>query len=210
MISWARKDRNSTWTTCFLFTGNDQDLASENRLHQAGLQNVHAWQVMKQIVLQLVYIYCPAHAHVRCQYIFLEAVPSQLFLHIRFQARNRVGLSASSTCEFWYICTGSTHCAWQPWHGDRPTDKRLQYIDWISAFDLGFGIHNRTCFFSTVLLIELPQIYTQIIINLFVYLRLQVLLVALFFPFNILYRSSRFFFLVCLFHCIAAPLYKVK
>ncbi|XP_044488469.1 phosphate transporter PHO1 homolog 3-like [Mangifera indica] len=36
-----------------------------------------------------------------------------------------------------------------------------------------------------------------------------VLLVALFFPFNILYRSSRFFFLVCLFHCIAAPLYKV-
>ncbi|KAJ0095393.1 hypothetical protein Patl1_16794 [Pistacia atlantica] len=36
-----------------------------------------------------------------------------------------------------------------------------------------------------------------------------VLLVALLFPFNILYRSSRFFFLVCLFHCIAAPLYKV-
>ncbi|XP_031262411.1 phosphate transporter PHO1 homolog 3-like isoform X1 [Pistacia vera] len=36
-----------------------------------------------------------------------------------------------------------------------------------------------------------------------------VLLVALLFPFNIFYRSSRFFFLVCLFHCIAAPLYKV-
>ncbi|XP_031262403.1 phosphate transporter PHO1 homolog 3-like [Pistacia vera] len=36
-----------------------------------------------------------------------------------------------------------------------------------------------------------------------------VLLVALLFPFNLLYRSSRFFFLVCLFHCIAAPLYKV-
>ncbi|KAG2261580.1 hypothetical protein Bca52824_068659 [Brassica carinata] len=28
-------------------------------------------------------------------------------------------------------------------------------------------------------------------------------------PFNILYRSSRFFFLTCLFHCLAAPLYKV-
>lgn len=28
-------------------------------------------------------------------------------------------------------------------------------------------------------------------------------------PFNIIYRSSRFFFLTCLFHCICAPLYKV-
>ncbi|KAH9675247.1 phosphate transporter PHO1 [Citrus sinensis] len=28
-------------------------------------------------------------------------------------------------------------------------------------------------------------------------------------PFNIIYRSSRFFFLVCLFRCIAAPFYKV-
>lgn len=35
------------------------------------------------------------------------------------------------------------------------------------------------------------------------------LFVILFLPFNILYRSSRFFFLTCLFHCIAAPLYKV-
>ncbi|OMO71877.1 hypothetical protein COLO4_27984 [Corchorus olitorius] len=33
--------------------------------------------------------------------------------------------------------------------------------------------------------------------------------VILFLPFNILYRSSRFFLLVCLFHCICAPLYKV-
>ncbi|KAG6703226.1 hypothetical protein I3842_07G073800 [Carya illinoinensis] len=33
--------------------------------------------------------------------------------------------------------------------------------------------------------------------------------IILFFPFNILYRSSRFFFLTCLFHCICAPLYKV-
>ncbi|XVF85892.1 hypothetical protein PTKIN_Ptkin17bG0154300 [Pterospermum kingtungense] len=33
--------------------------------------------------------------------------------------------------------------------------------------------------------------------------------VILFLPFNILYRSSRFFFLTCLFHCICAPLYKV-
>ncbi|XP_021910337.1 phosphate transporter PHO1 homolog 3-like [Carica papaya] len=33
--------------------------------------------------------------------------------------------------------------------------------------------------------------------------------VTLFCPFNILYRSSRFFLLTCLFHCIAAPLYKV-
>ncbi|KDP41236.1 hypothetical protein JCGZ_15643 [Jatropha curcas] len=35
------------------------------------------------------------------------------------------------------------------------------------------------------------------------------LLVLLFLPFNVLYRSNRFFFLTCLFHCIAAPLYKV-
>ncbi|KAI9169733.1 hypothetical protein LWI28_016846 [Acer negundo] len=35
------------------------------------------------------------------------------------------------------------------------------------------------------------------------------LVVLLFMPFNFLYRSSRFFFLTCLFHCIAAPLYKV-
>ncbi|XVE85827.1 hypothetical protein DITRI_Ditri17bG0122400 [Diplodiscus trichospermus] len=33
--------------------------------------------------------------------------------------------------------------------------------------------------------------------------------ILLFLPFNILYRSSRFFFLTCLFHCICAPLYKV-
>ncbi|XWS23158.1 hypothetical protein CRYUN_Cryun29cG0097000 [Craigia yunnanensis] len=33
--------------------------------------------------------------------------------------------------------------------------------------------------------------------------------IILFLPFNILYRSSRFFFLTCLFHCICAPLYKV-
>ncbi|XP_022776823.1 phosphate transporter PHO1 homolog 3 isoform X2 [Durio zibethinus] len=33
--------------------------------------------------------------------------------------------------------------------------------------------------------------------------------IILFLPFNILYRSSRFFLLTCLFHCICAPLYKV-
>ncbi|KAK0574007.1 hypothetical protein LWI29_016834 [Acer saccharum] len=38
---------------------------------------------------------------------------------------------------------------------------------------------------------------------------LIVLAVLLFMPFNFFYRSSRFFFLTCLFHCIAAPLYKV-
>ncbi|XP_039042271.1 phosphate transporter PHO1 homolog 3-like isoform X2 [Hibiscus syriacus] len=37
-----------------------------------------------------------------------------------------------------------------------------------------------------------------------------VVLVILFLPFNILYRSSRFFFLTCLFHIILAPLYKVS
>ncbi|KAM4089564.1 hypothetical protein ACB094_07G162700 [Castanea mollissima] len=34
-------------------------------------------------------------------------------------------------------------------------------------------------------------------------------LIILFCPFNIMYRSSRFFFLTCLFHSILAPLYKV-
>ncbi|OMO93277.1 hypothetical protein CCACVL1_06551 [Corchorus capsularis] len=36
-----------------------------------------------------------------------------------------------------------------------------------------------------------------------------VLFIMLFLPFNILYRSSRYFFLTCLFHGICAPLYKV-
>ncbi|KAE8023212.1 hypothetical protein FH972_008938 [Carpinus fangiana] len=36
-----------------------------------------------------------------------------------------------------------------------------------------------------------------------------VLLIILFCPFNIMYRTGRFFFLTCLFHCIFAPLYKV-
>ncbi|KAJ0043379.1 hypothetical protein Pint_18488 [Pistacia integerrima] len=34
-------------------------------------------------------------------------------------------------------------------------------------------------------------------------------IVILIFPCNVIYRSSRFFFLRCLFHCICAPLYKV-
>ncbi|CAA7031203.1 unnamed protein product [Microthlaspi erraticum] len=38
---------------------------------------------------------------------------------------------------------------------------------------------------------------------------LSVLFVVLVLPFNFFYRSSRFFFLTCLFHCLAAPLYKV-
>ncbi|XP_056165974.1 phosphate transporter PHO1 homolog 10-like [Syzygium oleosum] len=36
-----------------------------------------------------------------------------------------------------------------------------------------------------------------------------VVLIILFCPFNIIYGSSRFFFIRCLFHCICAPLYKV-
>ena len=39
---------------------------------------------------------------------------------------------------------------------------------------------------------------------------LQVLLLVLFCPFNIIYRSSRFFLIVSAFHCLFAPLYKVK
>ncbi|GMJ10489.1 hypothetical protein like AT1G26730 [Hibiscus trionum] len=35
-------------------------------------------------------------------------------------------------------------------------------------------------------------------------------IIVLIFPFNILCRSSRFFFLTTVFHCICAPLYKVK
>ncbi|KAK8604348.1 hypothetical protein V6N13_099293 [Hibiscus sabdariffa] len=37
-----------------------------------------------------------------------------------------------------------------------------------------------------------------------------VVFVILFLPFNIIFRSSRFFFLTCLFHSILAPLYKVR
>ncbi|PSS28758.1 Phosphate transporter like [Actinidia chinensis var. chinensis] len=38
---------------------------------------------------------------------------------------------------------------------------------------------------------------------------LGLLVVILFCPFNVIYRSSRFFLLTCLFHCVCAPLYKV-
>ncbi|CDY36429.1 BnaC05g10300D [Brassica napus] len=38
---------------------------------------------------------------------------------------------------------------------------------------------------------------------------LLAMFVVLILPFNFFYRSSRFFFLTCLFHCLAAPLYKV-
>ncbi|OMO63715.1 hypothetical protein COLO4_32226 [Corchorus olitorius] len=38
----------------------------------------------------------------------------------------------------------------------------------------------------------------------------MLVMIVLLCPFNILYRSSRFFFLTTLFHCICAPLYKVK
>uniref|UniRef100_M4E7M8 EXS domain-containing protein n=1 Tax=Brassica campestris TaxID=3711 RepID=M4E7M8_BRACM len=38
---------------------------------------------------------------------------------------------------------------------------------------------------------------------------LIVLFIVLVLPLNIFYRSSRLFFLTCLFHCVAAPLYKV-
>ena len=38
---------------------------------------------------------------------------------------------------------------------------------------------------------------------------LQLVIVILICPLNIIYRSCRFFFLKCLFHCFCAPLYKV-
>ncbi|XVF03291.1 hypothetical protein REPUB_Repub04eG0248700 [Reevesia pubescens] len=50
------------------------------------------------------------------------------------------------------------------------------------------------------------QAFTEIIPLILVVL----VFLILFLPFNILYRSSRFFFLTCLFHCICAPLYKVR
>ncbi|WCJ22199.1 EXS (ERD1/XPR1/SYG1) family protein [Euphorbia peplus] len=50
------------------------------------------------------------------------------------------------------------------------------------------------------------QTYTELLpLNLVLFL-----LVLLFMPFNVLYRSNRFFFLVCAFRCLAAPLYKVR
>jgi hypothetical protein len=39
---------------------------------------------------------------------------------------------------------------------------------------------------------------------------LAAMFIVLVLPFNYFYRSSRFFFLTCLFHCLAAPLYKVN
>ncbi|XP_010258275.1 PREDICTED: phosphate transporter PHO1 homolog 3-like [Nelumbo nucifera] len=38
---------------------------------------------------------------------------------------------------------------------------------------------------------------------------LTLLVIIIFFPFNIMYRSSRYFLLRCAFHCVCAPLYKV-
>ncbi|KAM3754585.1 hypothetical protein ACB098_03G176600 [Castanea mollissima] len=47
--------------------------------------------------------------------------------------------------------------------------------------------------------------YTEILPLTLVFL----VFIILFCPLNIIYRSNRFFFLTCLFHCICAPLYKV-
>ena len=58
--------------------------------------------------------------------------------------------------------------------------------------------------FHDELLIEkhLPDMLTGVPI-------LQFVLSITFCPFNIIYRSSRFFLIRCAFHCVCAPLYKV-
>lgn len=55
-----------------------------------------------------------------------------------------------------------------------------------------------------------PNLIESVYLTVFYWFAPQVLVIILFLPFNILYRSSRVFFLTCLFHCICAPLYKVK
>ncbi|KAJ0095394.1 hypothetical protein Patl1_16793 [Pistacia atlantica] len=140
----AKRERHGTTFSTGLFAGCTAALIialifiirTHDILHKQGQKQYMDKHVSS---LQLVCVYCPAHAHVCCQYILLEAVPSQLFLHIWFQARNRDGLSTSSTCGFWYIGTCAIDCDWQPGYGDRPPIKRLPWIDRISAFDLGFG-----------------------------------------------------------------------
>ena len=61
-----------------------------------------------------------------------------------------------------------------------------------------------------ILNILVPIIFQQHVLTPFLLSILQFTLIILFLPFNILYRSSRFFLLTCLFHCICAPLYKVN
>ncbi|THF97295.1 hypothetical protein TEA_013050 [Camellia sinensis var. sinensis] len=48
---------------------------------------------------------------------------------------------------------------------------------------------------------EFTELVPQALLGLFI--------AMLFCPFNIIFRSNRFFFLRCMFHCICAPLYKV-
>ena len=103
-----------------------------------------SWSIYSSFVhmlnsLQLFWLYSFAHDYVCCQYILLEAIPCQLFLHIWIQARIWVGVSRSSPPQFWSCSASINLCALKPWHGGRFNNKRLWNIHRTSASDLGFS-----------------------------------------------------------------------
>ena len=79
--------------------------------------------------LQFIWIHRLAHGHVRRERVLLEAVQSQLLLHIWFQARNRVGLPASHAPELCPRHTSPRRRAFEPRHATGPQNQRLQRIN---------------------------------------------------------------------------------
>ncbi|KAG5237254.1 phosphate transporter PHO1 [Salix suchowensis] len=90
--------------------------------------------------------------------------------------------------------------------------KRETELDYRQVLLLGFGIAVLAlCGVLLNLDMEMDPItkdykaFTELLpLNVLI-----LLLAILLWPFNMFYRSSRFFLLTCIFHCIAAPLYKV-
>ncbi|KAG5237256.1 phosphate transporter PHO1 [Salix suchowensis] len=90
--------------------------------------------------------------------------------------------------------------------------KRETELDYRQVLLLGFGIAVLAlCSVLLNLDMEMDPItkdykaFTELLpLNVLI-----LLLAILLWPFNMFYRSSRFFLLTCIFHCIAAPLYKV-
>ncbi|XP_050203478.1 phosphate transporter PHO1 homolog 3-like [Mercurialis annua] len=90
--------------------------------------------------------------------------------------------------------------------------KQGTELGYRNIFFLGFGIAT-LALISVLLNLDMEmdpktkdyQQWTELL-PMFVVIALIVLVCL---PLNILYRPARFFFLACIFHCIAAPLYKV-
>ncbi|CAM8884586.1 unnamed protein product [Rhodiola kirilowii] len=90
--------------------------------------------------------------------------------------------------------------------------KKGTELGYIQVFQLAFGIAVLGLI-SILCNLDMemdPKTHDYKAITELLPLMVVLLVVAILFcPFNIIYKSSRYFFLTCLFHCVCAPLYKV-